>query len=174
MAGCTDAVVAAIGDRTDLILVAQSLGAFTAPLVCERVPVELLVLVAGMVPRSRERGEDWPASTAYPGAEGADEVEIFYNDVRPDLAHEAIRHSRRQSDAVGREPWPLQHWPEVPTRYLLCLRDRMFPATWMRGVVWERLGIEPDEIDSGHCPALSRPQGLADRLEAYRKELAIP
>ena len=32
-------------------------------------------------------------------------------------------------------------------------------------------GIEPDEIDSGHCPALSRPRELAERLEAYRLEL---
>jgi alpha-beta hydrolase superfamily lysophospholipase len=30
-----DAVVGAIGDRTDLVVVAQSLGGFTAPLVCE-------------------------------------------------------------------------------------------------------------------------------------------
>jgi len=32
-----DAVVGAIGDRTGLVVVAQSLGAFTAPLVCDRV-----------------------------------------------------------------------------------------------------------------------------------------
>jgi hypothetical protein len=41
----------------------------------------------------------------------------------------------------------------------------------MRGVVRERLGIEPNEIESGHCPALSRPGELAERLEAYREEL---
>ena len=29
-----------------------------------------------------------------------------------------------------------------------------FPAEWQRGVVRDRLGIEPDEIDGGHCPAL--------------------
>ena len=32
----------------------------------------------------------------------------------------------------------------------------------------ERLGITPDEIDGGHCPFLSRPKELAERLEAYR------
>ena len=31
-----DTVITAIGDRTDLVVVAQSLGAFTAPLVCAR------------------------------------------------------------------------------------------------------------------------------------------
>jgi hypothetical protein len=49
----------------------------------------------------------------------------------------------------------------------------MFPASWMRGVVRERLGIVPDEIDGGHCPALSRPRELAERLETYRAELEI-
>ena len=34
-------------------------------------------------------------------------------------------------------------------------------------VVPDRLGITPDEIDSGHCPALSRPQELTDRLHTY-------
>ena len=37
-------VVRAIGDRAGVILVAQSLGGFTAPLVCARVPVRMLVL----------------------------------------------------------------------------------------------------------------------------------
>jgi pimeloyl-ACP methyl ester carboxylesterase len=82
-------------------------------------------------------------------------------------------HSRRQSDALGRDPWPLNAWPDAPTRYLLCREDNMFPADWMRDLVRARLGIEPDEIDGGHCPALSRPRELAERLEAYRVELGL-
>jgi pimeloyl-ACP methyl ester carboxylesterase len=170
-----DAVVEAIGDRTPVILVAQSAGGFTAPLVCERVPVELMVLVAGMVPLPGEKGDDWTANTGYPGpAVGGDEIAIFYQDVPREIAVEALKHGRRQAEGSGREPWPLDSWPDVPTRYLLPRDDRMFPPDWMRGVVRERLGIEPDEIDGGHCPALSRPGELADRLEAYRGELGIP
>ena len=45
-----DAVVDAIGERTDLVLVAQSLAGFTAPLVCDRLPVRMMILVAAMVP----------------------------------------------------------------------------------------------------------------------------
>jgi pimeloyl-ACP methyl ester carboxylesterase len=174
----TDAVVEAIGDRTGLILVAQSFGAFTAPLICGRRPVELMVLVAGMVPLPGEKGDDWPANTAYAGPtvpagdDGDDgEIAVSYHDVPPTLAAEALARGRSQAEALGREPWPLASWPHVPTRYLLCRDDRMFPAAWMRGVVRERLGIVPDEIDGGHCPALSRPRELADRLEAYRAEL---
>ena len=169
-----DAVVEAVGERSDLILVAQSLGGFTAPLVCARLPVALLVLVAGMVPAAGERGDDWAENTGYPGPRGADEIEIFYADVPERVAREAMARGRRQSDAPGAEPWPLDSWPDVPTRYLLCREDRMFPADWMRGVVRARLGIEPDEIDGGHCPALARPGELADRFERYRLELGIP
>ena len=48
----------AIGDRTDLVVVAQSMGGFTAPLVADRVPVDLIVLVAAMVPAPRESPGD--------------------------------------------------------------------------------------------------------------------
>ena len=58
-----DTVVEAIGSRTDLTVVAQSFGGFTAPLVCERVPVDLLVLLAAMVPLPGEPPGDWWANT---------------------------------------------------------------------------------------------------------------
>jgi pimeloyl-ACP methyl ester carboxylesterase len=138
LAKYADTVVEAIGDRTNLIVVAQSFGGFTAPLVCSRVPVELIVLVAGMIPLPGEKGDDWPANTGM--------------------------------DKAGEEPWPLNSWPDVPTRYLLCRDDRFFPVEWMRGVVRERLGMTPDEIEGGHCPALGRPKELAERLESYRAE----
>jgi pimeloyl-ACP methyl ester carboxylesterase len=174
LAEYAEVVIEAIGERSDLVLVAQSWAGFTAPLVCARLPVGLVVLVAAMVPVPGERGEDWPANTGYPGSRGESEREIFYNDVPDHVVSEALKHAPRQSDTPGIEPWPLDAWPEVPTRYLLCRKDRMFPAEWMREVVRARLGIEPDEIDSGHCPALSRPQELAERLEAYRVEVGLP
>jgi hypothetical protein len=51
---------------------------------------------------------------------------------------------------------------------VLCRDDRLLPADFLRRVVRERLGIVADEIDSGHCVALSRPQELAERLDAYQ------
>src|SRR5919204_4744059 len=55
----TNTVLGAIGDRADLVVVAQSSGAFTAPLVCARTKAELLVLVAGLVPAPGEAARDW-------------------------------------------------------------------------------------------------------------------
>jgi pimeloyl-ACP methyl ester carboxylesterase len=170
-----DTVVDAIGDRTDLVVVAHSLGGFTGPLVCARVPVDLLVLVAGMIPSPGETGMEWWANTGYEQAareqesHGNDQIAVFLHDVPPALAAEALKRERDQSGTPMLEPWPLDAWPDVATRYLLCRDDRMFPAEWMRGVVRERLGITPDEIDGGHAPYLSRPKELADRLEAYRE-----
>ena len=43
-----DTVVDAIDERRELVVVGHSLGGFTAPLVCARMPVDLLVLVAAM------------------------------------------------------------------------------------------------------------------------------
>jgi pimeloyl-ACP methyl ester carboxylesterase len=168
-----DTVLDAIGDRTDLVVVAHSLGGFVAPLVCARAPVDLLVLVAGMIPSPGETGAEWWANTGHAQArreQGGDddsEIAIFLHDVTPELAAEALANARDQAATPMLEPWPLDAWPDVPTRYLLCLDDRMFPAEWTRRLVRERLGITPDEIDGGHSPFLSRPKELADRLEAY-------
>jgi pimeloyl-ACP methyl ester carboxylesterase len=59
-------------------------------------------------------------------------------------------------------------WPDVPTRYVLSRGDRMFPAGFVRGMVRDRLGIEPEEVDGDHCPFLSRPKELAELLAASR------
>ncbi|HJR52954.1 MAG TPA: alpha/beta hydrolase [Gemmatimonadota bacterium] len=165
-----DAVVDAVGERSDLVVVAQSMGAFTAPLVCERVTVDLLVLVAPMIPAPGEAPADYWTDTGY-GDEAResydDEIALFYQDVPAELAAEALKRGRPQSEARMHEPSPLKTWPDVPTNVLLCRDDRLFPASFLRRVARERLGITPDEIDGGHTPALSRPKELADRLEAY-------
>jgi pimeloyl-ACP methyl ester carboxylesterase len=166
-----DTVLEAIGKRSEVVVVAQSAGAFTAPLVCDRTQVEQLVLVAGLIPAPGEAGRDWWTNTGYESpAEPFDEVETFYHDVPPELTAEALRRTRRQSDTPTEERWPLGAWPDVDTRFVLCRNDRLLPADFMRRVVQERLGFAPDEIEAGHCVALSRPTELAKRLDAYRAD----
>jgi pimeloyl-ACP methyl ester carboxylesterase len=180
LAEYADTVVAALGQRRHLVLVAQSFGGFTAPLVCERVPVDLMVLVAGMIPSPGETANDYWTNTGYKPpeldqvktTEGMSEedawtIAAFMHDVPLEIAAEALKGVREQSETPGSEPWPLDAWPDVPTRFLLCRDDRFFPAEWLRTVVKDRLGITPDEMDGGHCVALSRPQELADRLVSY-------
>jgi hypothetical protein len=50
---------------------------------------------------------------------------------------------------------------------VVCAQDRFLPPGLQRRLAHDRLGIVPDEIDSGHCVALSRPVELADVLESY-------
>jgi pimeloyl-ACP methyl ester carboxylesterase len=180
-----DAVVAAVGDRTDLVLVAQSLGGFTAPLVCERVSVRLVVLLAAMVPTPGERPGDWWANTGFEearraqaerdGRDPGEDVDVmteFFHDVPADVVAEAFeRGEREQSGTPFERPYPLERWPDVPTRFLLCRDDRFFPAEFLRRVVRERLGITPDEMDGGHLPALARPKELAERLVVYAADV---
>jgi Alpha/beta hydrolase family len=166
-----DAVVEAIGDRRDeLVLVAQSLAGFVAPLVATRVDVELVVLVAAMVPRSGETGSEWWAVTGHERAVAAqglpdDSPEtVFVHDVPPEVLA-AFPPPRDQTATLLEEPWPLDAWPDVPTRFIACRDDRFFPAAWLRGVVRDRLGTEPMEIPGGHCAFFSQPRALAAALD---------
>ncbi|GII54910.1 alpha/beta hydrolase [Planotetraspora thailandica] len=162
-----DAVAEAVGDRRDLVVVAHSWGGFVGPLVCARVPAELLVLVSAMIPAPGEPPSDWWANTGFEGKDMSDPVALFLHDVPRELAEELLSKSRDHADKAFAEPWPLDAWPEVPTRFLLCRDDPFFTPGFMRGVVRDRLGITPDEIDGGHAPMLARPGELADRLEGY-------
>lgn len=65
LAEYVDAVVDAAGDHAHLVLVAQSFGGFTAPLVCDRLPVDLLVLLNAMTPMPGESPGDWWADTGH-------------------------------------------------------------------------------------------------------------
>ena len=166
LAEYADAVVRAAGDRRDLVLVAQSLAGFVAPLVCERVPVRLMVLVAAMVPAPGESPGDWWANTGHQFP--TDDMDrVFLHDVPPEVADEARRRGKHQSGTPFERPWPLERWPDVPTRFLLCRDDRFFPADFQRRVVSDRLGVVADEMDGGHLPALARPKELAERLSDY-------
>ena len=156
---------------TASIVVAQSLGGFTAPLVCGRLPVDLMVLVAAMVPRPGQSPGDWWSNTGHRFPDPFDPQVVFVHDVPADVAAELPAHLREQSGTPFADPWPLRSWPDVPTRFLLCQDDRFFPAEFQRRVVLERLGFEPDEMPGGHLPALAQPDELVRRLESYRTSL---
>ncbi|MPY99909.1 MAG: alpha/beta fold hydrolase [Actinophytocola sp.] len=175
-----DAVVDAIGKRKDITLVAQSLGGFTAPLVCERADVSLLVMLNAMVPLPGEPPGAWwegtghaEAKAAHAAREGRDPgfdlMADFFHDVPQDVIDAAMAQGEPdQSMTPMHAPWPLDHWPDVPTRCLQGRDDRFFPLEFQRRVVKERLAVDVDEMPGGHLVALSRPAELAARLVAYR------
>lgn len=171
-----ETVVAACEGRPNLVVVGHSFGGMVAPVVCTRVAAELLVLVAGMIPRPGESPGEWWGATGHNDlgisfATEEDVNEVFYNGVPADLVAAAAEHDREHSGASWSRPVPLSAWPEIPTRYLLCRDDRCFPPAFARSHAAERLGLTPDEIDGGHMVALGRPAELAERLDRYWTEL---
>jgi len=165
-----DAVAEALaGVEGPFVVVAHSLAGFVAPLVCRRVPVEQLVLVAAMVPRPGETGGEWWEATGHRAAMNAQglvddsEQTVFLHDVDPEVLA-TTEPPRDQDGVLFEEVWPLDAWPDVATAFVLFRDDRFFPVDWLRALVEERLGIEPIEVPGGHCAYLSQPRAVADAI----------
>jgi pimeloyl-ACP methyl ester carboxylesterase len=173
-----DVIVRAIDGASDVTLVAQSMGAFSAPLAVGDADVARLLLVAPMIPAPGESPGQWwgidgqsAARRADAEADGRDpdapfdEREAFFHDVAPELVEECYaRAEPRQADKPFAEPFPLAAWPDVPTGVLLGTRDRLLPYTFMQQLARDRLGVEADAIATGHLPALARPAETAEWL----------
>ena len=103
--------------------------------------MRLLVLLAGMIPVPGESPGEWWSNTGY-GAAVEEQAELdggrtghddpliaFYNGVPRPLAEEALRRrAGGESSIVCETPWPLDAWPNVPTRFILCRDDQFFPG----------------------------------------------
>ena len=161
-----DVAVAAGRDLEDLVVVGQSMGGFTAPLVCGRLPVRSLVLLNAMIPLPGETGGDWWANTRHEMPADFDVETHFFHDVPPDVRAVGLAGGKEQSDRPFGDPWPLDAWPDVPTRVIAGTDDRFFPPEFQRRVALDRLDMEPETMPGGHLVALSRPSELADMLLA--------
>jgi pimeloyl-ACP methyl ester carboxylesterase len=166
---------AAIGDRRDAILVAQSLGGFAAPLVRD---VAAIVLVNAMIPSPGERLGDWGAHTGSSEARKAaaerggyavefDEATYFFHDVPRELVEEGARHEREQNEAIFEERCKFAAWPDVPIHVIAGRDDRLFPIEFQRRIARERLHVDVHELPGGHLIALSNPRGLVEQLLTY-------
>ncbi|WP_458318810.1 alpha/beta hydrolase [Mycolicibacterium brisbanense] len=159
-------------DNKRPVVVAHSFGGFTGALACTRVDASAMVYASAMIPRPGERPDDWWAATGWKKAQRAaavsggydpDDIDaLFYNGV--DAAVVADEVERAQSDTPSMFPWPSPELPQLPTRFVLFKDDRFFPEPFMRRVVAERLGVEPDVIPGGHMAMLSHPVELVDQL----------
>ena len=149
-----DTVVEAVSGVSDpLILVAQSMGAFTAPIVASRVPAASIVLVNPMVPVAGESPGQWWAATGHDQSwpETSIRSRTSFTTCRRTVREEAFRQGEpRQSDTPFEQPWPLDRWPEAPTRVIQGSDDRLFPLEFQRRVVRARLGLELEVMPGGH------------------------
>ncbi|MBK7541955.1 MAG: alpha/beta hydrolase [Candidatus Competibacteraceae bacterium] len=178
-----DTVIRAMGDRDPerVVLVAQSLAGFTAPLVCEKAPIAMLVLVNAMIPKPGETPGEWWSNTRQAEAKrkknardgrNADApfdplIDLFHDVPQPVIDDAWARGEPRQSDAVFGSPCHFKAWPAIPIHVLVGRDDRLFPAEFQHRVARERLELTADEMPGGHLVALSQPAELSTRLIAY-------
>jgi pimeloyl-ACP methyl ester carboxylesterase len=171
----TDLVVAAGDGRDEVVLVAQSMGAFSAVPACARLPVRRLVLNNAMVPLPGETAGEWWEHTGSAAArvaavrdggydEAFDIATYFLHDVPPAVAAAGAEHQRPEADIAFAQPCAFDRWPDPPTTVLAGRNDRFFPLGFQRRVARERLGIEVQAVPGGHLNALSAPEGLAGVL----------
>ncbi|HKS43578.1 MAG TPA: alpha/beta hydrolase family protein [Amycolatopsis sp.] len=170
-----DAVGGAMGDHDSVVVVAQSLGGFTAAMACARRPVDLLVLVNAMIPRPGETPGQWWGNTGSEAARIAaaqaagyptefDQGTYFLHDVPADVVVAGESHDYGEADIVFGQPCDIRQWPDVPTRVVAAAGDRFFPLEFQRRVARDRLGIDTDVVPGGHLAALSYPAELTEYL----------
>jgi pimeloyl-ACP methyl ester carboxylesterase len=175
-----DRVLEAIGTR-EVILVAQSLGGFTAPLVCARARVRMLVFVNAMIPVPGETAGEWWANTGWEAARVAaarrggyspsfDLGTYFLHDLPPEIVKQGEAHERPEADVAFGEPTRFDAWPAVPIHVIAGRDDRFFPIEFQHRVVQDRLQVSVDDLPGGHLLALANPRGLADQLLGYLRE----
>jgi pimeloyl-ACP methyl ester carboxylesterase len=173
-------VLDAARDRDELVLVGQSLGGFTVPLVAQTLiesgaPPSRIVLVNAMVPAPGETPGAWWDDVGQEAARiGAAErggwpVEFdldayFLHDGDAEVAADGEPHQRPEADAVFGSVCAFDAWPDVPTRVVSGADDRFFPLELQQRIARERLGVEPRVVPGGHLVALSQPQSLVDAL----------
>jgi pimeloyl-ACP methyl ester carboxylesterase len=177
-----EVVAAELGDDDDdVILVGHSFGGLTIPLVPALRPVRSLVYLAALIPKPgmsmSEQFESGEEAIVFDGGRELDPegklsqwsdreaaIAAMYHDCTPEDASWAWSKLRPQSRAAQNEVCPLNELPDLRSSYVVCSDDRMASTEWGRRTAQARLGIDPIEIDGGHCPFLSRPRELADLL----------
>ena len=173
-----DLALAAAEGRTDVVLVAQSMGGFTVPLVAARIPLRALVFVNAMIPVPGESASVWgeavgsePARVGAAEAGGyaadVDLVETFLHDVPAEVLDPAeMANGREEAEIAFTEPCAFDSWPDLSTHVLVGRDDRLFPADFQVRVARERLGVTADVRPGGHLMALADPRGVATYLLA--------
>ena len=171
----TELVLKAMGDREDVVLVALSMGAFTAPMVCARGSVDQLILVNAMIPRPGETPGEWWHNTGSEEARLAaarkggypEEITLdtyFLHDVPAEVLASGEASGRPEADIAFGQPCAIDRWPDVPTRVISGRDDRLFPLEFERRLARDRLGLEVDPVPGGHLAALAYPAELAGQL----------
>ena len=172
-----DAIVTAAGDAAAVVLVAQSMGGFAAPMAVSRLPVRRLILVNAMVPLPGETAGEWWEATGQPAAVRANDIAagrdpdaefdpfvVFLHDLPPGVVAESEGQDRAPASSLFASPCDIVAWPDVPTTVVVGSDDRLFPPDFQRRVARDRLGADVVVVPGGHLVALGHPDELIAAL----------
>jgi pimeloyl-ACP methyl ester carboxylesterase len=179
LADYAHAVIGALGEADDVVLVGHSMGSLVIPLVAAARPVTGMVflcsvpLVPGVTVGPDLAGMVTPELAGAPRFcdelgrdlfDNATARRVFYHDCDDDLAAWAVSRLRPQGPRPLTEPSPLGAWPEVPSEVVLTDDDRAVSAAWAVEAARGWLGRDPIVLPGSHSPFVSHPAALADAL----------
>jgi pimeloyl-ACP methyl ester carboxylesterase len=183
--GYSDAVIAAMGDRTDVILVGHSMAGVVISVVAEAIPdrVKSLVYLCAYLPRSGESlyqlssedqdslvGQYWRQehpeqySPAWVASEGI--VEAFGADCPPPYQDVLVKRHRPEPVPPLATPVTLTEasYGRVPRYYIETLFDHAV-SHQLQTLMLSRVNVRQRfQLASSHCPFFSMPDRLVDCL----------
>ena len=168
----TDRIVAAADGA--VVLVAQSLGAFSALPAVARLDVRRLILLNAMIPLPGETPGAWWDATGWSAQRttAIDAERDFLHDVPADVLAAGERHQRPEADIVFGQPCAFERWPDVPTTVLAGRDDRFFPLAFQREVA-RRAARARRGGGAGRAPGRAQPArgggGRDHRLSALSR-----
>jgi pimeloyl-ACP methyl ester carboxylesterase len=164
----------------DVVCVAHSASGMYLPLIADRWSPRRMVFLAALVPRpgmsiiEQFRADPSMFNPAWVGQNPLEDkvaLDFVFHDCPSErlewaLSTRIMFYAKRAIE----EPCPLRAWPAVPSAYVVCADDRTIMPAWQRKAARELLGVEPVELPGGHSPHVSRPEALADALEAMENK----
>lgn len=177
-----DIAIRAIGSRPNAVVVAQSLGGFTAALVGAHQPVRGLIFLNAMIPQPGETAGAWWGNTRAVDERTRvarvrgyspqfDLATYFLHDVPDEVLRGGPPRQREQSDAIFGQSCRFERWPPIPLHVIAAADDRFFPLELQKRIARERLNVEVQVIPGGHLAALSKPQELVALLLRIGREV---
>jgi pimeloyl-ACP methyl ester carboxylesterase len=185
LAAYTQAVVRAIGARTDVTLVGHSFGGIVISAVAEAIPERLskLVYVAAYLPRSGESvfslsqedkdskvGQFWTQTDAQgPVTIRADGIPLVFCADCSD-AQKQLLVARHRPEALAPLGTPVnlsERYASVKRYYVETLQDNAVSHALQTLMVGRTTVAGRVQLNTSHSPFLSQPKALADALERF-------
>jgi pimeloyl-ACP methyl ester carboxylesterase len=168
-------IIDAIETCAEPVVVAQSMGGFSAVMACDRIRVGGLVLVNAMVPAPGETPGEWWAATGAINARIAaaeaggydtdfDLETYFLHDVPPEEAAAVLANPGDEVDIAFGQSCDIARWPDVATSAVVGRDDRLFPVEFQQQLLRERAGVDAVVVPGGHLLALANPDALFQAL----------